>query len=271
MIDKYNRRAKNINSLLCVGLDADFSKIPKRFLGREFPQFEFNKWIINETHQYAAAFKMNIAFYEARGDQGIKELKQTTEYLKNKHPNIFLICDCKRADVGNTNQSYVDSLFDYFGFDAITLHPYLGKEALEPFLKRKDKGSIILCRTSNKGAEEFQDLRVQSLALHTGVPLWQIVAERVSKNWNKNKNCLLVVGATYPKEMKKIRSLVGDMTFLVPGTGVQGGDIKEILKAGLNSKGLGLIISSSRGIIFSSNPKKEARKLYEEICKYKDK
>lgn len=277
IIDKYNKRAKKINSLLCVGLDADFGKIPKRFLKEKFPQFEFNKWIINETHQYAVAFKMNIAFYEARGDQGIKELKQITEYLKNKHPNIFLICDCKRADVGNTNQSYVDSLFDYFGFDAITLHPYLGQEALQPFLDRRDKGSIILCRTSNKGAGEFQDLEVCDAGvghLEFGCPtpakkLWQIVAERVSKNWNKNKNCMLVVGATYPDEMKKIRSLVGDMTFLVPGVGIQGGSLKAVMQAGLNKKGLGLIINSSRGIIFAKDPKEKARKLYEEIRKYK--
>lgn len=278
IIDKYNKRAKKINSLLCVGLDTDFKKITDKFLGHEFPQFEFNKYIIEETHEYAAAFKMNIAFYEARGDQGIKELKETIEYLKVYYPDIFLICDCKRADIGNTNQGYVDSLFDWFGFDAITLHPYLGGEALQPFLDRKDKGCIILCRTSNKGAGEFQDLEFIDTGvghLDSGCPtpkgkkLWQIVAEKVSKDWNKNKNCLLVVGATYPKEMKKIRSLVGDMTFLVPGVGTQGGDLKAVLKAGLNKKGLGLIINSSRGIIFAKNPKKEAQKLYEEIRKYR--
>ena len=257
--DKYNKRAKKINSLLCVGLDSDFEKIPKHFLVKEFPQFEFNKWIIEETHRYAAAFKMNIAFYEARGDQGIKELKETMEYLRVYYPDIFLICDCKRADIGNTNKGYVESFFDWFGFDAVTLHPYLGQEAAQPFLDRKDKVSIILCRTSNKGAREFQDLKIGNK------PLWQIVAENVSKKWNKNKNCMLVVGATYPKEMKKIRSLVGDMTFLVPGVGLQGGDLKVVLKAGLNKKGLGLIINSSRGIIFSKNPKLEAKKLCEEI------
>lgn len=264
IISKYNKRAKKINSLLCVGLDADFTKIPKRFLRNKFPQFEFNKWIIKETHQYATAFKANIAFYEARGDKGIKELKMTMEYLQNNYPDIFTICDCKRADIGNTNQGYVNSLFDWFGFDAITLHPYLGAEALLPFLERKDKGCIILCRTSNKGAGEIQDLKVKNK------PLWQIVAEKVSKDWNKNKNCMLVVGATYPKEMKKIRALVGDITFLVPGTGIQGGDIKSVLQAGLNSKGLGLIISSSRGIIFAKNPKKGAQKLCEGIRKHKN-
>src|SRR3989344_9635864 len=269
IINKYNKRAKKINSLLCVGLDADISKIPERFFKLEFPQFEFNKWIIEETHEYASAFKPNIAFYEAHGDKGIKELKMTMEYLQKKYPDIFTICDCKRADIGNTNQGYIDSLFDHFGFDAVTLHPYLGKEALLPFLDRKDKGCIILCRTSNPGAGEFQDLMVsQPFDSAQSKPVWQIVAERVSKTWNRNRNCMLVVGATYPKEMKKIRSIVDDMTFLVPGVGTQGGSVKEIMKAGLNSQGLGLIINSSRGIIFSDNPKEEARKLCEEIRKY---
>jgi orotidine 5'-phosphate decarboxylase subfamily 2 len=263
-IDKYNQRARKINSLLCVGLDSDFSKIPERFLTHELPQFEFNKWIIEETHDYAAAFKMNIAFYEARGDQGIKELKETMEYLRVYYGDIFLICDCKRADIGNTNQGYVDSLFDWFGFDAITLHPYLGKEALLPFLARKDKVSIILCRTSNPGAGELQDLEIDHK------PLWQIVAEKVSKEWNQNNNCMLVVSATYPEEMKKIREIAGEMTFLVPGIGAQGGDVNAVLEAGLNGEGLGLIINSSRGIIFSENPKAEAKKLCEEIRKYKN-
>ncbi len=301
IINKYNQRAKKINSLLCVGLDSDFEKIPKRFSvlqassakGYGGPQFEFNKWIIEETHEYAAAFKMNIAFYEARGDQGIKELKETMEYLRVYYPDIFLICDCKRADIGNTNKGYIGSLFDWFGFDAITLHPYLGKEALLPFLDRKDKVSIILCRTSNPGAGEFQDLEVCAGVGHPDSrcptpdkkKLWQVVAEKVAGDWNKNKNCMLVVGAThstrtqgrtekdrsttYPKEMKKIRSLVGDMTFLVPGIGAQGGDLKSVMASGINSKGLGLIINSSRGIIFSEDPKEEAKKLCEEIRKYK--
>lgn len=270
IIDKYNKRALKINSLLCVGLDSDFKKIPDRFKLREMPQFEFNKWIIEETHEYTSAFKINIAFYEARGEQGLKELKETTEYLRVYYPDIFLICDCKRADIGNTNNGYVDEFFGYFGFDAVTLHPYLGKEALSPFLEQKDKGCIILCRTSNTGAGEFQDLNVKHPMFDTMVPLWQIVAEKVSKDWNKNNNCMLVVGATYPEEMKKIRSVVGDMTFLVPGIGAQGGSLEATMKAGLNNKGLGLIIHSARGIIFSENPKKEARKLCEEIKKFRD-
>jgi orotidine-5'-phosphate decarboxylase len=262
IIDKYNKRAKKINSLLCVGLDADFAKIPKRFLKKKFPQFEFNKWIIEETYEYAASFKMNIAFYEARGDKGIKELKKTMEYLQKNYPDVFLICDCKRADIGNTNNGYVDELFDWFGFDAITLHPYFGSEALKPFLDRKDKGCIILCKSSNPGSGELQDLK------SSGKMIWEILAQKVVREWNKNNNCMIMIGATYPKEMKKIREIAGEMTFLVPGIGAQGGDLKATLKAGLNSKGLGLIINSSRGIIFSNNPKMEAQKLRDDIRKF---
>lgn len=268
IIDKYNKRAREINSLLCVGLDSDFEKIPEKFKLTDNPQFEFNKYIVEETNEFAAAFKINIAFYEARGDKGIKELKMTMDYLGENHPDIFTICDCKRADIGNTNQGYVDSLFDWLGFDAVTLHPYLGSEALKPFLDRADKGCIILCRTSNQGAGEFQDLMVPHRLLQMSVPLWHIVAEEVNDKWNKNNNCMLVVGATYPEEMKKIREIVGDMTFLVPGVGIQGGSVKDVMQAGLNSEGLGLIINSSRGIIFSENPKEEARKLCEEIRRY---
>ncbi|OGI82670.1 orotidine 5'-phosphate decarboxylase [Candidatus Nomurabacteria bacterium RIFCSPLOWO2_02_FULL_44_12] len=267
IIDKYNKRAKEINSLLCVGLDSDFEKISEKFKQNHTPQFEFNKWIIEQTHEYAAAFKLNIAFYEARGDQGIRELKMTMEYLQKNHPKIFTICDAKRADIGNTNEGYVISLFDWLGFDAVTVNPYLGQEAVQPFLDRKDKGSIILCRTSNPGAGELQDQLVDLAGRQ--VSLWEVIAERVSKIWNKNNNCMLVVGATYPEEMKKIREITGGMTFLVPGVGAQGGSVEAIVKAGLNSAGLGLIINSSRGIIFSADPKAEAQKLCEEIRKYK--
>lgn len=263
IIDKYNKRAEKIDSLLCVGLDADFDKIPRRFLKLKFPQFEFNKWIIQETHQYASAYKPNSAFYEARGNKGMLELKMTMDYLNKNHPDIFTILDAKRADIGNTNNGYVSAIFDWLCFDAVTIHPYLGKEALLPFLERKDRCSIILCRTSNPGAGEFQDLVVKDK------PVWRIVAEKVVKDWNKNKNCMLVVGATYPKEMKEIRQIVGDMTFLVPGIGAQGGDIRDVLKVGLNREGLGLIINSSRGIIFAKSPRKEAKKLCEDIRNHK--
>ncbi len=256
---KFEERAKKINSLVCVGLDSDFSKLPERFLKMSESQFEFNKWIIEETAEFTASYKLNSAFYEARGEKGIHELKLTMEFLQKNHPDIFTILDAKRADIGNTNNGYVASIFDWLGFDAVTLHPYLGSEALKPFLDRKDKCSIILCRTSNPGAPEFQDLKVE------GKPLWEIVAENVSKKWDKNKNCMLVVGATYPEEMKKIRQIAPEITFLIPGVGAQGAMVSDFIPAGLNSKGLGCIIHSARAIIFSDNPKKEAERLRDEI------
>lgn len=263
IIDKYNKRAKEVNSLVCVGLDADFEKLPENFKTMEFPQFGFNKYIIDQTAEFAAAFKPNSAFYEARAEQGWHELKMTIDYINKNYPDVFTILDAKRADIGNTNNGYVKAIFDELGFDAVTLHPYLGSEALKPFLDRADKISIVLCRTSNPGAKEFQDL------LANGKPVWQVVAETVSKTWNANNNCMLVVGATYPEEMKVVRSLVGDMTLLVPGIGAQGGDVKAVVEAGKNSEGLGMVINSSRGIIFAENPWEEAKKLRDEINRYR--
>lgn len=258
-IDKYNQRAKKIYSLLCVGLDTDFAKISKKFKEAGNPQFEFNKWIIDQTHEYASAFKLNSAFYEARGLEGIKDLKQTIEYIQKKHPDIFTILDAKRGDIGNTNKGYATFAFDWLGVDAITLNPYVGRQALLPFLERKDKVSIILCRTSNIGASELQNFIVDD------APLWENIAQKVVREWNGNKNCMLVMGAIHPEEIKRVRSFAGDMTFLVPGIGAQGGSVKDVMRAGKNTKGLGLIIHSSRGIIFSESPKNSARKLRDEI------
>ncbi len=259
MNTKYDARVQKINSLLCVGLDPDFEKIPERFRAMAEPQFEFNKYIIDQTHECAVAYKANSAFYEAKGTQGMTELKKTIDYLKSEHPDIFTIDDAKRGDIGNTNNAYAESIFDWLGFDAITLQPYQGGEALQPYLSRADKVCIILCRTSNSGSGEFQDL------VTDGKPQWQTVAERVATEWNKHNNCMLVVGATYPKEMKTIRSVAANMTFLVPGIGAQGGDIMATLAAGLTAQGDGLIINSSRGIIFAENPHEEAKKLRDEI------
>jgi orotidine-5'-phosphate decarboxylase len=258
-IKKYDDRAKAIDSLLCVGLDADMAKIPQKFLDMEYPQFEFNKWIIEETHEFAAAYKPNSAFYEARGDQGLKELKMTMDYLIDNHPDIFTILDAKRADIGNTNMGYVQSIFDWLRFDSVTLHPYLGREALQPFLDRKDKCSIILAKTSNTGSGEFQDKEVE------GRKLWQHVAGEVAGIWNANQNLMIVMGATYPEDVRKAREITGEMTFLIPGTGAQGGEVKDFVSLGKNKDGRGMIVNSSRGIIFSSDPRSEARKLRDEI------
>jgi len=263
IIEKYNSRAEKAKSLLCVGLDPDFDKLPQEFKNKDNPQFEFNKWIIDQTAEFVAAYKPNIASYEVRGEAGIKELKMTSDYLKQNHPDIVSICDAKRADIGYTSGLYAQAIFDSLGFDCVTLHPYLGQDSVQPFLDRTDKGCIILCRTSNPGAGEFQDLE------SGGEKLWKIVAERVSKEWNRNNNCMLVVGATYPTELASIRKIVGDMTLLIPGIGTQGGSVEEVMKAGINSQKKGLIISSSKAIIFSVEPATEAKKLRDEINKYR--
>jgi orotidine 5'-phosphate decarboxylase subfamily 2 len=263
IMDKYNKRAAKVNSLVCVGLDSEFEKIPGHFKNLEHPQFEFNKWVLNQTAEFAAAFKFNIAFYEARGEQGLRELKMSMDYVREKFPDVFTICDAKRADIGNSNNSYVKAIFDELGFDATTLIVYPGKEALKPFLDRADKACIFWCRSSNPGAGEFQDLLID------GKPLWQIVAEHVAASWNFNNNCMLVFGATYPEELASVRRLIPEMTFLVPGLGAQGGDVKATVEAGLNGKKKGMIINSSRGIIFAQNPAQEAKKLRDEINKYR--
>lgn len=247
------RKKPNLKkSIMCVGLDSDFARLPKRFYEEQFPQFEFNKWIIDQTHECVSAYKPNLAFYEAQGMQGWHELKLTLDYLEEKHPEIFTIADAKRADIGSTNEGYVSAIFDRFGFDAVTLNPYLGEEALRPFLDRTDKTSIILCKTSNPGSGEFQDLPVGK----NKVRLWQVVAERVAEKWNGAGNCMLVVGATYPKELKTVRGIVGEMTILVPGIGAQGGDLQAVLKNGLTKDRQGLLINVGRSVIFANDPRK---------------
>lgn len=263
IIEKFNRRADAVNSLLCVGLDCAVERIPEPFSKSDTPQFDYNRHIIEQTYTHTAAYKPNMAFYEARGEQGWHELKLTIEYLRAEHPDIFTICDAKRGDIGSTSEAYATAIFDDLGFDAVTLQPYLGREALWPFLQREDKGCIILCRTSNPGAGEFQDLQAE------GVPLWQKVAQQVAEEWNERGNCMLVMGATYPDEMRQVRSLVGDLTFLVPGIGIQGGNIQQTVEAGLNNQNKGLIISSSRGIIFADDPAQAAKELRDEINQYR--
>ena len=254
--EKLDKIVKKNKSLVCVGLDSEISKISSP------SQLSFNKTIIEATHDLVCSYKLNTAFYESIGHEGVNTLKDTCDYLIEKYPEIPIIIDAKRADIGNTNKGYVQFVFTYLSADAVTVHPYLGEEAIRPFLDEKEKGIIILCRTSNKGAGEFQDLKAGN------VPLYKIVAKNVSNKWNVNKNCMLVVGATYPDELKEVRKIVGDMTLLVPGIGAQGGDLEATLKAGLNSKKQGLIINSSRGIIFAANPRDEAMKLRNEINKF---
>ncbi|MDZ4771443.1 MAG: orotidine-5'-phosphate decarboxylase [Chloroflexota bacterium] len=254
-IAKYEARVDAIGSRLCVGLDSAIERLPARFLDDPQPQFAFNRWIIECTHPFTSAYKPNMAFYEARGADGWHDLALTLDYLRESHPDIVTICDAKRADIDSTNAGYVAAIYDRLGFDAVTLHPYLGGEALQPFLQRADKASIILCRTSNSGAAELQDLPVG------GSPLWEVIAGRVRDQWNRHNNCMLVIGATVPDDLRRARALCPDMTFLVPGVGAQGGDAETVVRVGSDVRGRGLIVNAGRSVIFSADPEHEARRL----------
>jgi len=246
--------AKN-NSLLSIGLDPDKNIIPNHLLSID-PLFEFNKAIIDATFDLVCVYKPNTAFYEAYGIKGIESLKKTIEYIKSAHPEIPIIADAKRADIGKTSEKYAKSVFDYFGCDAVTVNPYLGLDSIEPFLKYKDKGIIILCRTSNPSASDFQDLMIDNN------PLYIHVARKVVE-WDKKYHNCLMVGATWPEQLKEIRKIAPEMFFLVPGIGSQGGDLKKTLQFGLTKNRSGLIIHSSSAIIYASDEKDFAQKARE--------
>ncbi len=252
------------NSLVCVGLDSDVDKLPESIKQKEHPQFEFNKAIIDATHDLVCVYKPNPAFYEARGDRGVRELKMTCDYINNQYTGIPVIIDAKRGDIGNTNDGYAKYVFDYLGADAMTVMPYMGIESLAPYFQREGKGIIVGCHSSNPGAKEFQELLID------GKPLYEIVAAELVKQYGTNPNTMIFMGATYPEQLTEIRKIVGDMTFLVPGVGAQGGDIEKTVKAGINSQNAGLIISSSRGIIFASRGEDFAEKAREETKKLRD-
>lgn len=244
-VEKVSAMMIEHQSLVCVGLDQ--------------ADFELNKRIVNATADLVCAYKPNLAFYEALGAEGWLQLEKILAYIREVNESIPIIADAKRGDIDNTNKGYVKAIFDDLSCDAVTVNPYLGGEALLPFLERSDKGVIVLCRTSNVGSGELQDLVVE------GKPLWQIVAEKVSKDWNSRGNCLLVVGATYPDELKRVREVVGEMTLLVPGVGAQGGDIQAVVANGLNSAGRGIIINSSRSIASAQNPRQACMVLRDAI------
>ncbi|MFA9289294.1 MAG: orotidine-5'-phosphate decarboxylase [Weeksellaceae bacterium] len=247
-------------SMLCVGLDPVLEKLPTHLQTSSEPFFEFNKAIIDATHDLVCGYKPNSAFYEARGAEGIAELKKTCDYIKDTYPESLIFFDAKRGDIGSTNESYAKFVFEHLRADAVTLHPYTGREGLQSFLKY-DKGCIILCRTSNPGSDELQGLLVD------GKPLYQRVAEKVSADWNTNDNCMLVVGATYPAELAEVRALVGDLPILAPGIGAQGGSLADTLKAGLTAEKAGLVIPLSRSVIYASAAEDFAQKSREEIEK----
>lgn len=242
---KLDKAIKSSNSLLCVGLD----------VGRSF---SFDKSIIDATHDFVCAYKPNTAFYEAHGAHGVTVLKQTCDYIKKKHPRILLIVDAKRGDIGHSNYGYAKFFFDYLKADAVTLNPYAGGEALKPFLDRKEKGSFILCRTSNPGADEFQD------------ELYKKVATHVSVKWNYNYNCGLVVGATYPRELKIVRRIVKGIPLLIPGVGAQGADLVNTVKFGIDASSTNAIISVSRSVIFAKDPGIAAQRIRDEINRYRN-
>jgi orotidine-5'-phosphate decarboxylase len=248
-----------VGSLLCIGLDSALDRLPERFRREPRPQAAFARWIVDATHDVAAAFKVNTAFHEARGAAGWDELAEVLAVIRATAPDVFTIVDAKRADIADTNAAYASALFDELGADAVTVHPYLGAEAMAPFLERADKAVIVLCRTSNPGAGELQDLRVD------GVPLWEVVAARVRDAWDARGNCMLVMGATYPAEIARARELCPDMPFLVPGVGAQGGDLEAVVRAGLDRQGHGLLINASRAIADADDPGAEARRLRDAI------
>lgn len=239
-IEKLRKRQMSVNSMLCVGLDHDRS---------EESAATFNKMIIKNTAEFVCAYKLNTAFYSRSGWLQAA-LEGTIDYLRENYPEIPIILDTKRGDVAASASGYVDEAFVRFKAEAVTINPYLGKDSCQPFLDQKDKGIFVLCKTSNPGSGDFQDLPVH--VVHQIRPLWEYVAFRVIKSWNKNNNCGLVVGATYPKELLTVRKMAGDMPILVPGTGAQGGDLAKVVRCGLDSTGFGLIISVSRSIMYAS-------------------
>ena len=243
------QQIKQKGSYLCVGLDTDIHKIPKHLLSTDDPLFEFNRQIIDATHEYCIAYKPNLAFYEAMGPKGWESLQKTVEYIPK---NIFTIADAKRGDIGNTASLYAQAFFDYLNFDAITVAPYMGADSVVPFLY-KDKWVILLAHTSNAGSSDFQLFESSD-----GRKLFEEVITR-SQQWATPDQLMYVVGATRADRMQEIRALAPENFFLVPGIGAQGGDLAQVSKAGLN-KQCGLIVNSSRAIIYASGEKDFAEK-----------
>lgn len=231
-------------SFLCIGLDVDLTKIPAHLLELEDPIFEFNKAIIDATHDLCVSYKPNTAFYEAYGIKGWQSLEKTIKYLNEKYPEIFTIADAKRGDIGNTSTRYAKAFLEDLNFDSITVAPYMGKDSVEPFLAFENKHAILLALTSNEGAFDFQTKNID------GKELYKVVIE-TSKSWKNSENLMYVVGATKAEYFTEIRKIIPDSFLLVPGVGAQGGSLQEVCKYGM-SKNVGLLINSSRGIIYAS-------------------
>jgi len=246
-------------SFLCIGLDVDLTKIPQHLLELEDPIFEFNKALIDATHDLCVSYKPNTAFYEAYGIKGWQSLEKTIKYINENYPEIFTIADAKRGDIGNTSTMYAKAFLEDLNFDSITVAPYMGKDSVEPFLAFENKHAILLALTSNEGAFDFQTKNVD------GKELYKVVIE-TSKSWKNSENLMYVVGATKAEYFTEIRKIIPDSFLLVPGVGAQGGSLQEVCKYGM-SKNVGLLINSSRGIIYASKGKDFAEKAREEALK----
>jgi len=254
-VEQLDRAVEKNNSLLCVGLDIDLSRIPPQYLNSEDPIFLFNREIIEATKDYVCAFKPNIAFYEMYGVYGISSLIKTIDHIHSV--GLPVILDAKRGDVGHSSNAYAKAIFEVFKADATTVNPYMGHDSVRPFIDYYEKGIFILCLTSNIGFKDFQIVGAEE-------PLYKSVAKHV-KEWNHYGNCGLVVGATKPEELKEIHELVPDMPILIPGVGAQGGDLESSVKYG----GKRAVINASRSIVYAADPHAEAKKLRNEINKYR--
>ena len=246
------------NSFLCIGLDTDIQKIPKHLLKFEDPIFEFNKQIIEATHDLCVAYKPNLAFYESLGSEGLKSLEKTIEIIPN---DIFTIADAKRGDIGNTSTLYARAFFEKMNFDSVTVAPYMGKDSITPFLGFQDKWVIVLALTSNEGSNDFQQLTTGGFEM----PLYELVMKKCME-WGTDENMMFVVGATRADDFENVRRIAPNHFFLVPGVGAQGGDLKSIAEIGMNAD-CGLLINSSRQIIYASNGENFAEKAREEALK----
>lgn len=246
-------------SFLCIGLDVDLTKIPPHLLQLEDPIFEFNKAIIDATHDLCVSYKPNTAFYEAYGIKGWKSLEKTINYINEKHPEVFTIADAKRGDIGNTSTMYAKAFLEDLNFDSVTVAPYMGKDSVEPFLAFENKHTIMLALTSNEGAFDFQTRMMD------GKEVYKTVIE-TSKTWKNSENLMYVVGATKAEYFAEIRKIIPDSFLLVPGVGAQGGNLQDVCKFGMN-KNVGLLINSSRGIIYASSETNFAEMAREEAFK----
>ncbi|UDQ97557.1 orotidine-5'-phosphate decarboxylase [Lentisphaerota bacterium WC36G] len=244
-IEKLTKIWEKNNSLVCVGLDPDIDKLPACLKEKDFPIFEFNKAIIDATADIVCSYKPQAAYYQ--GQNADVELKMTIDYINENYPEVPVILDVKRGDIGSTSEMYAREAFIRYNADAATLNPYMGTDTLKPFLDYADKGSVILCRTSNPSSCELQEL------IADDAEIYKHVAKLSNTKWNYNNNVMLVIGATFPGELKTVREICPEIPFLVPGVGAQGGDVEAVLKNGLDANGYGLVINSSRGIIYADS------------------